>query len=109
MHLDKWKETLDLIKEKFEVEDEGVLESDEHGGTTIEYIIFTGPIGKMKMEFISKPKVLEKNTTYSNRIGSDVTIDYVYSETEKSTQLLISRWSEADDDWLPVDSSNFQF
>lgn len=108
MHLDKWKDTLDLIREKFAVEDEGVLESEEYGGMVTEYIVFTGPIGKMKMEFIIKPKVLERKTSYSNRIGSDVTIEYVYSDTEKSTQLLISRWSEADNSWLPVDESNFQ-
>lgn len=109
MHVDKWKETLDLIKEKFAVEDEGVLQSEEYGGMTTEYIIFEGPIGKMKMEFISKPRVLDKNTTYSNRIGSDVTVDYIYSDTEKTTKLLISRWSEADESWIPVESSNFQF
>jgi len=109
MYLDRWKETLDLIREKFEIEDEGVLELDEYGGTKIEYIIFEGPLGKMKMEFISKPKVLDKHTNYSNRIGSDVQIDYVYSETEKSTQLLISRWSDADENWTPMDSANFQF
>lgn len=107
MHLDRWKDILDQIHQYFAVEDQGIVESDEHGGTISEFIIFTGPMGKMKLEFISKPRVIDKQTTYSNRIGSDVNIDYIYSPTEKVYTFLVYKWSEVDNDWQPVDAGSF--
>ncbi|MFH1412968.1 MAG: hypothetical protein ABIG10_02995 [bacterium] len=107
MHIDRWKDILDHINEAFEVEDQGVFKSEEHGGTSTEFIVFSSPMGKMKLEFVSKPRVEDKKTTYSNRIGSDVAIDYIYSKTEKVHTLFVYKWSDADDRWIPIDTNSF--
>jgi hypothetical protein len=109
MNIDRWKDTLDIIREKFEIEDEGVLESEEYGGSKTDYIIFIGPLGKMKLELVSKPKILDRKTHYSNRIGSEVDVEYVYSDTEMTSQLMVARWSDLDQNWLPLDANNLQF
>ncbi len=108
MHPDKWTNTVNNIKDKFEVTDQGDLSIDEEGGINIKYIEFESPMGQMRMEFVTRPVILDKKTNYSKRIGSETQVDYVYSETEKSHQLLVYKWSESDDDWKEVDGSMFQ-
>jgi hypothetical protein len=104
---EKWKNIIGQIKDGFEVEDEGSERLDEQGGVDIEFIIFTGPLGRMKLEFATKPIVLDKKTNYSNRIGSETKINYVYSDTEKSSHLSAFKWDEGQDDWIEIDGTMF--
>ena len=59
------------------------------------------------MEFISKPVVLDKKTTYSRRIGSETKVDYVYSDEEKSHTLIAYKWDEDLGDWTEIEAENF--
>lgn len=95
------------IKDNFEVEDEGSEHIDDQGGIDIDYIVFVGPLGRMKLEFVSKPVVLDKKTTYSRRIGSETAIDYVYSQDERSGQLMAYKWDENDEVWVEIEASKF--
>lgn len=104
---EKWQNIIGNVKDKFEVLENGSEHLEEEGGIDIEYIIFNGPLGKMRLEFVTKPVVIDKKTTYSNRIGSETKVDYVYSEAEKSHQLLTYKWDEAEDNWAEIDSANF--
>jgi hypothetical protein len=104
---EKWENIKGRIKDSFEVEDEGREHSDEYGGVDTEFIIFAGPLGRMKLEFITKPVVLDKKTNYSNRIGSETKVNYVYSESEKTNRLVAYKWEEGQDDWVEIDGSMF--
>ncbi|MDD5071578.1 MAG: hypothetical protein PHQ42_02460 [Patescibacteria group bacterium] len=104
---EKWENIKGQIKDSFKVEDEGCEHSDERGGVDIDFIIFTGPLGRMKLEFVTKPVVLDKKTTYSRRIGSETKVDYVYSEDEKTSRLTAYKWDEGRDDWVEIDGSMF--
>jgi len=105
MNIEKWKNLLGDVKEKFQVEDEGKEQLEEEGGVDIEYIVFQGPLGKTRLEYIIKPVILDKKTTYSRRIGSETKIDYIYSQDEKSHKLVVYKWD--DDDWVEIDGSMF--
>ncbi len=105
MTLEKWQEIIGKIKDKFIVEKHEMIKSDEAGGEDIEAIVFPGPLGRMKLEFISKPIVLDKKTTYSKRIGSQTTVEYVYGQ-EKINKLRVYRWDEGQDDWLEMEAKN---
>jgi len=107
MSPEKWENTINNIKDNFEVEEHGKRYEDEMGGTDIEFIIFKGPLGRMKLEFISKPVVLDKKTTYSRRIGADTKVDYVYSEDEKSYKLKAHKWDEGSGEWMEMDAKAF--
>jgi len=107
MTREKWEQIKGDIKDKFQVEDEGQTHLEEEGGVDIEYIVFNGPLGKMQLEFISKPVVLDKKTTYSRRIGSDTRVEYVYSQDERTETLKVYQWDEAQNDWVEVDGSMF--
>ncbi|MCX6796769.1 MAG: hypothetical protein NTW06_04740, partial [Candidatus Falkowbacteria bacterium] len=76
MQPEKWTMIKGNIKDNFKVEDEGSEHLDEDGGIDIEFIEFHGPLGRMRLEYISQPVVIDKKTTYSRRIGSETKVDY---------------------------------
>ena len=104
---ERWENIKGQIKDSFEVEDEGRQHQDEYGGVDIEFIIFTGPLGRMKLEFITKPVVLDKKTTYSRRIGSETKVDYVYSEDEKTSRLVAYKWDDGQEEWVEIEAGMF--
>ncbi len=108
MNIDKWREILGNIKDNFEVEDEGSYREEESGGIEVEFIIFQGPMGKMKLELETKPVVEGKKTFYSNRIGSDTKVEYVYSETEKTSRFKAFTFREDDGLWIEIDPGMFR-
>jgi hypothetical protein len=106
MNLEKWEQIKSMAKEKFEI----LVETEEEsidGAGSVQIIEFDGPLGRMKLEFVSKPRILDKKTTFSNRIGSDVKVEYVYSEDEKVYQLNAYKWNEAGDTWEEIDAAAF--
>ncbi|MBU4217186.1 hypothetical protein L6270_05155 [Candidatus Parcubacteria bacterium] len=107
MDIERWKDTTSHIKDTFEVEDEGSEHIDEEGGIDVDYIVFAGPLGKMRLEYVSRPAILDKKTTYSNRIGSETKIDYTYSKTDRSQQMMAYKWDEGLDDWVEMESKMF--
>ncbi|MDD5031751.1 MAG: hypothetical protein PHR36_01765 [Patescibacteria group bacterium] len=104
---ERWKDIVGNVKDKFKVEDEGREHLDEQGGVDIEFIIFTGPLGKIKLEFITKPVVLDKKTNYSNRIGSETKVNYVYSESEKTNRLVAYKWEDGQEEWVEIEAGMF--
>lgn len=104
---EKWQNILGNIKDKFAIEEHKKEHFDEMGGVDTEYIVFDSPLGKVKLEFLSKPVVLDKKTNYSRRIGSDVAVEYVYSDEEKTYSLNAYKWDESSDDWIKIDPSSF--
>lgn len=106
MLVEKWKQTVGHIKDNFEVLDEGEEHHDDEGGVDIEFIEFSGPLGKMRLEHISRPVVLDKKTSYSRRIGSETNVEYVYSETERSYKLDVYKLNENTGEWEEVEAAN---
>lgn len=103
----KWQEIVGKIKDNFKVEESGREHLEDDGGAEIEYLVFNGPLGRLKLEFISRPVILDKKTKYSKRIGATTVIDYIYSPDEKSHKLKVYKWDEALNDWLEIDVKKF--
>jgi len=100
---DKWNELKTKIQDSFkgaEISRE-ILAEPEIGER--ETILFDGPLGQMKLEYFSRPLVLDKITHGSRRIGSTPGVEYVYSETEKTHQLKVYKWDDNQNDWLEID------
>jgi hypothetical protein len=109
MTQEKWEEIKEMAKKNFEVLEDNIIElADEKGGGRKEELIFNGPLGKMKLEFVSKPLVLSKKTHYSKRMGDSAKVDYVTSETEKVHTLFAYKWDLASDQWIIMDSASFE-
>ena len=105
MHPDKWPEIKEKIKSSFEVFDEH-FEKDEERQEEVEVIEFNGPFGKMRMEWITRPKVLGKKTSYSQRIGGDIGVDYIYSEDEVTHTFKILKWDLVQNDWEEINADS---
>jgi len=103
----KWQEIVGNIKDNFEVFESGSEHFEDQGGADVEYIVFNGPLGRMRLEFVSKPVILDKKTKYSRRIGSETVVDYIYSPDEKSHRLKAYKWDEALNDWLEMEAKKF--
>jgi len=106
MQEEKWIQTIGHIKDNFEVLGEGSDHLEDEGGIDIKYIEFKGPLGKMRLEHITKPAILDKKTSYSRRIGSETNVEYVYSETEKSYKLDVYRLNEDSGEWEEMEAGN---
>lgn len=109
---DRWQDIIAHIKDKFEVLDHQTLAlAEEAGPGSVEYIEFNGPLGRMKLERLTKPLITGKKTLGSRRIGSETAVSYVYSDTEQTHQFAAFRWDDASEDWLEMskDSSAMVF
>ena len=107
MDLEKWQKITGNIKDNFTVLDEGEDHLDDEGGVDIEYIEFEGPLGKIRLEYVIKPVILDKKTNYTRRVGSETQVNYVYSEDEKSHQLMAYKWDDDTGEWGEIDGGMF--
>ncbi|HTX86697.1 MAG TPA: hypothetical protein VMC41_01350 [Candidatus Nanoarchaeia archaeon] len=107
MTKEKWEAIKGKILDANQVIDKGTEHYDEEGGVDIDFIEFTSPLGKTRLEFVEKPIVLDKKTTYSHRGGSDTGVEYIYSSTEKSARLKIYRWDDSAGEWEEVNAEKF--
>ena len=106
---DKWQNIKGMVKDKFEVLEEFSEELTESPGT-IEGIVFIGPVGKMKLEFITRPVVLDKKTIHSGkRIGGMVKVDYVYSDDEMTHSFKAYKWDDSDEEWVEMEAEKLAF
>jgi hypothetical protein len=97
---EKWQETLELIKQNYQMESEESGTLEDYENATFESVVFTCPLGKFKFIRTKKPRVLDKKTTFSNRVGSSVKVDYQYSKDEFVDNLEILKWEDMEQDWV---------
>jgi hypothetical protein len=98
---EKWEELVSRIERKLKVYEKRSLTSPD-GKTKTETLVFSGPAGRMKLERVSKPLVIDKKMHYSRRIGSTPSTEYVYSPTEKVQKVRLFKWSEQKQDWEEI-------
>ena len=105
MDQDKWGEILDRVQAQFEVLEHSQTPGAENIGE-VETLIFVGPMGKIKLLWITHPVVLDRKVIGAHRRGaSSGKYEYVYSDTEKSHKLEAFR--EVDGEWQELDSNAF--
>lgn len=103
MNQEKWEDLIALVKEHYEVierQTEDILE----GKGSLEYICFQGPMGKIRLEREIKPVVTGRKVLSSRRIGSGVSEEFEYSDSEMIDKLKAFLWNEGKDDWEEIDA-----
>lgn len=104
MNQEKWKDVKAKILDSFDVISQ-YTNTDDDGHGNSEIIEFKSPAGEMKVEFHERDLVLDKHTNYSNRIGSGVSVDYVYSNNEKTYTL--KAYKKVDENWEQIEAPSF--
>lgn len=105
MTKERWLTIKDLVKEKFGDFSSGEESYEEEGGLTIEWLEFDGPLGAMRLEYETRPVVIDKKTIGSHRMGTEAHVQYIYSDTEKISKLYAFKFDEASDNWQEIDMS----
>lgn len=103
MTQEKWENLIIYIKESFDVSEHETEETAD-GKVSLEYICFSGPMGKIKLEREVKPLVTGRKVLSSKRPGSAVLEELEYSDTEKVDKLRAYRWDENKDEWEEIDA-----
>ncbi len=96
MNPNKWEQLVYLAEEKFGIESKEVEEivvDVNHQGEKIkgekEIIEFESPVGRMRMEKITKPRVIDKNIKRAKRAGSRASVDLIYSDKETVSEMSV--------------------
>lgn len=106
---EKWEQTKGHILDSFsDVEiNEQELQDPEVGQKEI--VVFSGPLGQMKLEYYTRPIVLNKRTHGSRRIGSHTEVEYVYSKSEFSHQLKVYKQDPDTGEWQEMAADRGSF
>lgn len=102
MNDERWDELVYRISVKAKQMDRDTETRDE-GRTTVETVLFDVGMGRMRLQRVSRPIVLDKKMIYSKRIGGETSTEYVFSETEKTHHVTLHRWSPEESAWVEVD------
>ncbi len=108
MNSSKWGQLVYLAEEKFGIDrqdNKEIIIDETHKGQEIkgekEIIEFQAPIGKIRMEKITKPKVIDKKINSSKRAGSKTTVDLVYSDTETVSSMNLYK-KDSSGEWKEI-------
>ncbi len=108
---EKWEDLIFNIHQKFGIESQKTedlpIEDDlgkkkEKGKA--ETIIFNTDRGKMKLERITKPLILEKKVHYKKTRAQSGQVEYIFSDTEKTHKVNAYKWNDKEENWEEIDS-----
>ena len=102
MYQRKWEDLLDKVEKMFGFIEHTTEEYPERR-MTVETAVFDGASGRIKLERTKKPVVLDQKTTYSKRVGSGVTMEYILSDDEYVDTVRFFRWDRLVREWKQID------
>lgn len=103
---ERWQELKGRVKDSFPKVEESSVPLDTVPGQ-LERLVFSTPAGTMKLECTLKPRTLGERGMVSKRIGANVRIEKIYSETEQVAIFKAYRqapngdWTEISPDAIP--------
>ncbi len=104
MTQERWTDLVATILDRFTVEERGESPLEEGPGK-LEFIVFTSPAGKIRLEFITRPVVTGKHTSGGRRVGVSTNVTYDYCEPDFSRSMHAYRWEA--NDWQEIEASAF--
>lgn len=100
MNPNRWENLIFMAEEKFGIDKQytedfeiAELSTGEKIMGQREIVEFKSPLGQIKLEKTSRPKVVDKKVLHTKRIGGRITVDFVYSDKEKIVELKIYKKS----------------
>lgn len=105
MYQRKWEDLLDKVEKMFGFIEHTTEEYPERR-MTVETAVFDGASGRIKLERTMKPVVLDQKTTYSKRVGSGVTTEYILSDDEYVDTVRFFRWDRLAREWKQIDMAD---
>lgn len=106
-----WEDILDRLEQqygKLEVEKFSETREDDTGQkmvSDIQRVEFKTPMGEMRVEQVVSPMILDKRTHYTHTAGARADVEFVLSETEKTTKVRVFRYDKDMDEWIEINSN----
>lgn len=104
MNRERWLDIKTSIQDRFVVSNIGQEPLEDRPGTA-DFIEFTSPAGKFRLEFIDAARVTGVSTSSGRKMGTAGRISRTFSSTESVTRLDAYRWDGQV--WQPMDASAF--
>jgi len=106
---DKWEQTKGHILDTFSNVEISAMELPDPEVGKKEIVLFSGPLGQMKLEYYTKPVILNRNTHGSRRIGSHTAVEYVYSNSDFTHFLKVYKLDLDSDEWqeMAIEKGSF--
>ena len=105
MYQRKWEDLLDKVEKMFGFIEHTTEEYPERR-MTVETAVFDGASGRIKLERTVKPVILDRKTTYSKRVGSGVTTEYILSDDEYVDTVRFFKWDRLAREWKQIDMAD---
>lgn len=104
---ERWETVVDMIDDRYGIDRTERREEHRRDGSpewheAHEFVDVEGRL--MKLERISRPRVLDVKTFYARRRAGDVREEVTYSDTERTHSVHLYEW--ANQGWVEVDVSN---
>jgi hypothetical protein len=104
MTKERWDDLVTTILDRFPIDKRG-QEPLEEGPGQRDFIEFTSPAGKMRLELVTRPVVLGKHTFGGRKIGTATGVSYDYSSDEFTHSLNAYQWLNGA--WDEIDAKAF--
>lgn len=104
MTRDRWLDIKATIKDKFTILEEGT-EAREEGPGQIEFIEFDGPLGRLRCEYESHPKIIGKRALGGHKVGVGGRMKYEYDPHEETATFTV--WKFTNGDWEELQGDLF--
>ncbi len=105
MNHDKWTELLDKIEEKFVVVNQGREKLDELEGSYVDYIDFESPMGLVRLELTTRPRVQSPRGFGASKDGPASQMQKEHSPDDMVSVFTARR--EVDGEWEDIDAQGF--
>lgn len=115
MREDLWGEILDKLEDKYgklEVEHLRETREDDTGQkltSEIERVEFDTELGRMRVDMVTAPMILDKKTHYTHTAGARANVEFVLSDTEKTQKIRAFRYDDDTNDWIEINTSSGSF
>ncbi|MFH1099242.1 MAG: hypothetical protein V1723_05005 [Candidatus Uhrbacteria bacterium] len=103
----QWANILDRIAEKFTIEERGEEPLPDIPNGKRDFVIFTSPLGRVRLERVTKPRTIGHSAITSRRIGGAVEVKTQYDLDDLVHFLRAQRWDETAGRWVEIDADTF--
>ncbi len=104
MNPDRWSDLVGRLKDDDKIISQQTEELDGRPGT-VERIVVSTPMGKMRLSYTTEPKRVSEKALYSKRGGSTANIQVEYDESDIIHVFTVEK--EQSGEWVEVDPAMF--
>lgn len=102
MNDSKWADVLDKVESQFAIEERGIEELGDVPNGKLEFVVFTSPMGRIRLERETRPRVESTKTIGGSKYGAASMVEKVYSHTDTVNDF--AAWREVGGEWEPMNA-----